>query len=183
MVRHDPPNRVVTDPTPWRYVVLVALLSVVLLGGGVAMAVGVVVVKAGSAAKAERLGRDGVEVRAVLSGYRAGRKLSSTVWLNYEYAGRTHRVRVECDDRQMCDPARSYSLPIRVDPANPDDLVTTLGVTDDSTSWLDSWARLVHAAIVIAVGVVSALLWRGMHRQAREERRLASRRRSPEPED
>lgn len=183
MPRHDPPNRVVTDPTPWRYVVGLAVLTLVLLAGGVAMGVGVFVVKFGSAAKAERLERDGVAVEANLTDYQPGRNLSSTVDLEYQYAGRVYRVEVECDDRKRCDPRFSNSLSIKVDPADPTELVTALGVTDDSTRFLDAWVRLVYAAILIGLGVVGAVLSQSLYRQARTERRLAAQRDSrPQPE-
>ncbi|MEV6345458.1 DUF3592 domain-containing protein [Actinoplanes sp. NPDC051851] len=177
MPRHDPPNRFTAAPTPWRFVVGVAALTLVLLSAGVSMAVGVFVVKFGSAAKAQHLAREGAAVEAVLSGYREGRRLSSTVWLTYEYAGGAYRVQVECDDRERCDPQYSRTLAIRVDPADPGELVTVLGATDDSTSLLNSWVRLVHAAIVIAFGGVGAYLWWQLHRQARAERRTSTFRR------
>jgi hypothetical protein len=183
MPRHDPPNRLEPEPAPapWRYVVVVAALTLALLPAGVAMGVGVFVVKFGSAAKAQYLERDGVAVEAILTDYRHGRRLSSTVWLKYEYAGSVHRVQVECDDRELCDPQYSRSMPIRVDPANPRELVTALGVTDDSTSLLDSWVRLVHAAIFISFGSVGAFCWWKLHRKARQEQWLsASRHRPPQ---
>lgn len=182
MPRHDLPNRFALEPAPWRPVIVAAALTLALLAAGVAMGVGVFLVKFGSAAKAQYLEREGVAVEAILTDYRhARRRLSSTVWLNYEYAGNVHRVRVECDDRKRCDPQYIRSMPIRVDPANPRELVTALGVTDDSTSWLDSWFRLVHAAILIGFGGFGAFSWRELHREARRDRRLSASRDRPPP--
>jgi hypothetical protein len=177
MPRHDPPNRF-AQPTTWRDYVLAAVIALILLPGGIALTVGVVATKSDSAAKVDRLERQGVAVEAFLSNYRAGRKLSSTVWLQYEYGGGVHRVKVECDKRRLCDPQYTHTMAVTIDPASPDELVTALGVTDTSTRYLDNWGVLFHAAVVLGFGGVSAFVWWLIYREARASRRRQLQRKS-----
>ena len=168
MPRPDAPRRFGPPPTVvWRGHLAFALITVALLAVGIGAMVGVFTVKAESAAKVDRLSRVGVPVEANLARYERGRRLSSTVWLHYGYGGTAYRVRVECDDVYRCDPRHSRTLLITVDPANPTDLVTVFGVTDDSTRFLDNWGLLVGASIVTVFGCLSAWLWWMFHRQER----------------
>jgi hypothetical protein len=149
--------------------VLFAAIALILLPTGIAVVAGIFVVKSDSAAKIDRIGQKGIVVEALLTNYRHGRRLSSTVWLQYEYAGSVLRVQVECDKRKLCDPRYSRTMPVTIDPAAPRELVTVLGVTDNSTRFLDNWGLLIGASVMLGFGGLSAYLWWVLGRQARVE--------------
>ncbi|MFC7529921.1 hypothetical protein [Actinoplanes sp. GCM10030250] len=167
MPRRDPPNRFGEPADPWHAFLPFAVAAVVLISLGLYVLVNVLTIKAGSSAKADRLEKSGVAVEALLTNYHRGRRQSSTVWLQYEYGGVIHRVKVDCDEPPLCDPDRSRTMRILVDPAEPRELVTDLGVTDDSTRYLDSWAFVPWGLMFLAIGGLSTFLSWVFYRQSR----------------
>ncbi|GLY06719.1 hypothetical protein [Actinoplanes sp. NBRC 101535] len=140
---------------------ITALVAVLLIAGGIALAAAVIDFKVDDAAKAERLRREGAPVAATLGHYhRSSRGQSSTVRVQYEYGGQILSTEVACDVRAQCDPERTTAdLPIFVDRASPREVVTVLGDTDDSLRWLNHWNWLTPAVLLIAVGGLAGFIW------------------------
>jgi hypothetical protein len=173
--RHDPPVRFRPPPPTWRDNLPFALTALILLPLGLYLIIATIVFKAGSAATVDRLEAVGVPVQAVLSDYDRNRRLSSTVWLQYEYGGQIHRVQVECDVPARCDPERSHTMPIRVDPRQPTSVLTALGEAGDSVRFLDQWVLVCWGCVLVVVGSGAGWLRWVLRRQGRDERRVQRR--------
>jgi hypothetical protein len=133
------------DDWNWRGHLLLTVASLVMLGLGLTGLVGGVSVKASSTLKADRLEKAGEVVTARLDRYRAGRSrgAASTVWLSYDYRGRTYKAWTDCRVDDLCRPEKATSLELKIDPDQPAEFVTAAGGTDDSRHWLNSWKMIV----------------------------------------
>jgi hypothetical protein len=152
----------------------VVLITVVLLGLGLVLAVGGIVVKATSSAKADRLRADGVAVTATLQDFQTQNKSSwANVELWYVHEGKQYHPRIGCSREPDCDPATHPTVELRIDPAKPTEFVAPNGATDDSRHFLNSWKGIIFGVFFTLLGILGVWVRRHIDHPVRGKARPA----------
>jgi hypothetical protein len=152
--------------------VVVVLIAGVLLAAGLLMTVGGIAVKASAAAKAERLRTNGVVATATLADLKGRNKATMTnVELRYVHEGRQYHRRINCPQRDACDPSVHPTMGIRIDPAQPAEFVADNGATDDSRTFFNSWKGVVIGVFLLLGGGLAGWVRRRIDHPVRRSRR------------